>query len=125
MLGDPAALDAGLDDSTLATGDYTRVVKPHNGSAIIECASPASTLPLAFTADGTPQYLSAHELPLSVAPDGSTFAASSLIYTYYAEPDPYVVSPTSGPLAGGTAVRCVSHLMPRSDAEIPRRDPTP
>ena len=64
-----------------------------------------------------PLQLSAHELPLSVAPDGSTFADSSLRFTFYAQAEPDAISPSSGPLAGGTAVT-VSGAFPRLDPTL-------
>ena len=84
-----------------------------NGSATIECISPASEIMTAFAErSGEPLRLSAAPFPLSVAPDGASFAPSSLAFTFYVPPVPEVHSPTSGPLAGGTSVT-VTGAFPR------------
>ena len=76
-------------------GEYSRGASA-NGSAVVECVSPASQMPVAWdVATGAPIYLSAHEVPLSVAPDGKD------LLTAPAAPNPLAS------LGGGAAASAV------------------
>ena len=85
-----------------------------DGRGVIECDAPHVRQLVGWTEDGQPTRLSSRQAPLSIALDGATFIPTGLTYSFHDELNPTTVSPSSGPLAGGTAVT-VTGVFPRAD----------
>ena len=84
-----------------------------NGRGTLVCATPRSPGRYAWSVEGERSRLTAHNVPLAIALDGTSFWTSAPPHMYYESPQPVLVSPRSGPLAGGTFVT-VTGTFPRT-----------
>ena len=119
----PATLAEAAWPDRATTRAARRLLTEGDGRGVIECVSPRVGQRSAFDdASGEPLRLSSHVVALQVALDGRQFGAAAAVdYTFYDGPYPSVLSPASGPLAGGTSVT-VTGQFPRADSGLFGRD---
>ena len=116
----PATLTEGAWPEHVPTRPIRMPRDEGDGRAVVECISPRARQARAIdlgpgATTGQPLRLSTQLVELQVALDGRQFGAViGTTFVYYEPPAPVIVSPASGPLAGGTVVS-IRGLFPRAD----------